>query len=396
MLDARYRSPNAHPRIAEAALFVTLFACSFPGSMITIPSDDLDVSWWPSVVLTGLGCAALAGRQRRPRATVALTALGAVVVTALGYIPTVLLLGPLVVALHSLAATAPRRVAYGHALCVIALISATGLLFGPGEVPPLLRLIGPTAWLLLPTALGSARRYHLAYLALVEAHAEHAERRREEEARLRVAEERLRIARDLHDVVAHHMVLAHLQARTVSRLVRTRPEEAGRVSADLAGTATLALDELKATVGLLRDPGTVPDEQDGPGLDRLADLAASFRSAGLTVTVVTEGEPLPVHAPIGLAVYRIVQEALTNVTKHADTARAEVRLAFAQGHLRLTVADSGTRRPAGPTTTGYGLLGMHERARSVGGRLRAGHRPEGGFEVVSDLPLPYPDAADAA
>jgi signal transduction histidine kinase len=132
-----------------------------------------------------------------------------------------------------------------------------------------------------------------------------------------------------------------------------------------------------------------------PGLARLHELVASFRSAGLTVTVITEGDPPPVCAGTDVTAYRIVQEALTNVTKHADTRSAEVQLAFSDDRLLLTVTNGGTEKAAAPAG-GFGLLGMRERALSIGGHLRAAYRPEGGFEVVTELPLHSHEAVGAA
>ncbi|MPY60682.1 sensor histidine kinase [Streptomyces spongiae] len=383
-----------HPRIVDATVAAALFACSFPGSVITLPGHDLGVPWWPGVLLSGGCCVALLWRGRYPRTTVALTTAGAVALAALGYILTVLLLGPLMVALASLAARTNRRTANTFAATGITLLVGTALLVGPAEEPLVLKLIGPVAWLLLPTSLGTAARLRTAYLEAVRARAEHAERTREEEARHRVTEERMRIARDLHDVVAHHLVLATLQATTVARLMRSRPDDAERIVTELAGTTSSALRELRSTVGLLRHAGDAEHPLGPvPGLAGLSDLAASFHSAGLAVTVTTRGEPRPLSAGADLTAYRIVQEALTNVTKHASADSAEVRLAYSPDRLSITIRNGGTARPPSspPPNGGYGLIGMRERAQSAGGRLRVGHRPEGGFEVVTELPLPPAD-----
>jgi signal transduction histidine kinase len=399
-MNSLQRHPRSHPRTVDAAIAATLLACSFPGSVITLPGHDLGVPWWPGVLLAGVSSATLLGRRSRPRTTVVLTTVCTMVMAALGYILTVLLLGPLMVALYSLAKRSNRMTANSCTVAGIALLVGTSLIAGPMDEPLVLKLIGPAAWLLLPTALGTVTRLYAAYLEAVQARAEHAERTREGEARHRVTEERMRIARDLHDVVAHHLVLANIQAGTVARLMPTRPDEAGRIVAELAGTTSSALRELKAAVGLLRhaDDAEKPPELT-PGLARLSDLTASFRNAGLAVTVTTEGEPRPLSAGADLTAYRIVQEALTNVTKHAATHSAEVRLTYAEDRLGISVTNGGTATPPSspvPASTpatapasgsGYGLIGMRERALSVGGRLHVGHRPGGGFEVVTELPL---------
>ncbi|WP_046257383.1 sensor histidine kinase [Streptomyces sp. WM6386] len=383
MIDHLQPSVGSRLRPLDTAMAAALFACAIPGSLVTLPGHELRVSWWPGVLLAGVACLALLRHRGHPRTTVAVTLVCAAASAALGYLLTVLLLGPLMLALYSLALRTDRRTANTAACAAITALVITSLIAGPTDEPLVLKLLGPTAWLLLPTSLGTVARLRTAYLDAVRARAEDAERTREEEARRRVAEERVRIARDLHDVVAHHLVLANLQAGAVARHLPARPEEAGRLALDLSGTTAAAMRELKATVGLLRHTA---DASPPVGLARLPDLAASFRHAGLTVNIVSEGEPQPLPAGADLTAYRIVQEALTNVTKHADTHSAEVRLTYSPGLLGITVTNEGSV-PAAAAQGGYGLLGMGERALSVGGRVRAGRRPQGGFEVVAELPV---------
>jgi signal transduction histidine kinase len=197
----------------------------------------------------------------------------------------------------------------------------------------------------------------------------------------------MRIARELHDVTAHHLALANAQAGTVTYLMDTEPDTARQLAVDLNATIVSALDELKSTVGLLRQPDDPESPLDpAPGLAGLPGLASSLGVAGLTVTVTTDGDPQPLAPGTDLAAFRIIQEALTNVTKHAVASHAEVRLAYARDWLAVTVTNEGP--PASSATgTGYGLIGMRERAQSAGGWLRAGPRPAGGFEVVAELPV---------
>ncbi|MET7474018.1 histidine kinase [Streptomyces sp. NPDC005648] len=392
MTEHLLRPSRRRPRPVDAAVAAALFACSFPGSLITLPGQDLGIAWWPGVLLAGVSCPSLLWRRSLPRTTVVVTLLYATAASALGYLLTVLLLGPLMVALYSLAAGTGRRTANSFTFAGIALLVGTGLLTGPPGEPWVLKLLGPAAWLLLPTSLGTVTRLRAAYLEAVQARAEHAERTREEETRRRVAEERMRIARDLHDVVAHHLVLANLQAGAVARQLPGRPEEAGRIAADLTGTTSSALRELKSTVGLLRRTGDAEKPlEPAPGLARLPELAASFENAGLKVVVSSEGEAGPLSAGAELTAYRIVQEALTNVTKHSVARTAEVRLVYSRDRLAVSVVDDGGAEPAAaPPAGGYGVIGMRERARSAGGEIRVGPRPQGGFEVVTELPLQSP------
>lgn len=200
----------------------------------------------------------------------------------------------------------------------------------------------------------------------------------------------MRIARELHDVVAHHMALANAMAGTAAHLARTHPDQVPPILDDLAGTTSSALRELKATVGLLRqaDDPDAPLEP-APGLGRLGDLTDAFAAAGLTVTVSAQGEERPLSPGVDLTAYRIVQEALTNVAKHAAAKTARVLLAYTHDHVNITISDDGdATAPAAPAPGGgFGLMGMRERAQSAGGRLQAGYRPEGGFTVTAELPI---------
>ncbi len=192
-------------------------------------------------------------------------------------------------------------------------------------------------------------------------------------------------ARELHDVVAHHLALANAQAGTAAYLARSHPDQVQRILTDLAGTTSAALREMKATVGLLRRPGeqTSPLEP-APGLDQLPALTAGFASAGLDVAVTVDGDERRLSPDVDLTAFRIVQEALTNVTKHAATGTASVRLSYAADRLTITVTNDGATKPMSP---GFGLLGMRERAHSAGGHFHAGGHPGGRFTVTTDLPI---------
>ncbi|KPH98415.1 integral membrane sensor signal transduction histidine kinase [Actinobacteria bacterium OK006] len=403
------RHVRSSPRARDTTTALLLFAVSFPGSLyVATGSPDPAAPWWTAALLSGVSCTALLFHRDHPRTALALTTAAAVTSAAQGRLLTVLSLGPLMVALYSFALrTEHNALRRSYVFGVAALLMTTEVIAGPADRPLDLETVGPAAWVLMPTALGSAVRLRSAYLDAVRARAEHAERTREEEARRRVAEERLRIARELHDVTAQHLALANAQAGTLAHLLRGQPDQVHEILADLATTTSAALRELKATVGLLRHEGTKDTkgtedtEESGesedassptaPGLARLADLTASFRSAGLDVTVSTEGEPQQLTPAADLTAFRIVQEALTNVTKHAAAKTARVRLAYSHDRLTLTVADDGGALRSAPPTPqvrgGFGLVGMRERAQSVGGRLRAGPGPGGGFEVRAELPL---------
>ena len=214
----------------------------------------------------------------------------------------------------------------------------------------------------------------------------------QEETRRQVTGERLRIARDLHDMVAHHLALVNAQASVAEYLMRNDPKAAAALSG-ISLHSRQALDELRATVGLLRSDGDNPDDagpgHSTPGIDKLDELAASFRSAGTDVSLTAAGVPAELPPGGDLAVYRIVQESLTNAAKHAPGAAAGVALHWHPDRLEFAVTNGPApgREPGfRGTGTGHGIVGMHERARSCGGTLTAQPAPDGGFEVLAVIP----------
>jgi signal transduction histidine kinase len=343
--------------------------------------------WWAAVLLSGISCATLLTHRDRPRTTVAVTTACAVAAAALGYLHTVLSLGPVMVALYSFALRTDRNaVRRCFAVGAAVLLMTTELIAGPADRPLELKTIGPAAWVLLPTALGSSVRHRRTYLDAVRARAEHAERTRDEEARRRVAEERMRIAHKLDDATAQHLALANVQARAVTRLMRTDPDRAHRILADLAATTAAALRELNATVSLLRQADDDPRDLDPP----------AATAAGLTGSVTTAA------APAARVRLDHSHDRLT-ITVTGDDGDADTDTGTGDGGGNSDGGDGGdggdsdggdtALSPPSPRS-GFGLLGMRERAQSVGGRLRAGRRPDGGFEVVAELPL-HPHSHDS-
>ncbi|MFD7933563.1 sensor histidine kinase [Streptomyces sp. NPDC059755] len=361
------------------------------GASIAIPGISQPREDWPAVLLAAVSCLVQLKARTRPRTAVVVATVCTVITVALGYLVSPLLLAPLMIALYRLAAgTDPRTTrVYGGLTIAVVVASAVIDTDSPTTGMYLLRSIGPVLWLMLPLVGGGRDRLRRDYVDSVQARAAHAERTREEEARLRVAEERMRIARELHDVVAHHMAVANAQAGTARHLAPTHPEQAQKLLGELTTTTSSALLELRATVGVLRQIGDpdVDPLQPAPGLDRLPELIATCESAGVEVSVTTEGEPRPLSPGVDLTAYRIIQEALTNVTKHGAGRGARVRLTYSDSRLLVSVTNDGTAASVPVPEGGYGLMGMRERAHSVGGDLHAGPRPEGGFEVATALPL---------
>jgi signal transduction histidine kinase len=204
-----------------------------------------------------------------------------------------------------------------------------------------------------------------------------------------VLEERTRIARELHDIVAHSMSVMVVQAGAAEQVVTDDPGQAREALRQIRRTGTGALGEMRRLVGVLRDPDEAGLLAPQPGLAGLEALVEDARAAGLPISLAVSGEPRELPAGLDLAAYRIVQEALTNVRRHAPSATTvTVDLHFGDDDLRIDVRDDG-RDPAS-TDGGHGLIGMRERVQLYGGRLRAAALPERGFQVSADLPLASP------
>ncbi len=239
-------------------------------------------------------------------------------------------------------------------------------------------LVVATPWL-----LGRIRRARSQRLALLE-------REQLQRERVAVGEERSRIARELHDVVAHSVGVMVVQAQGARRMLDRDPERAREALEAIERTGRTALDDMRRSLGVLRRDETDAPLAPQPGLDGLGDLLEQARRGGLTVELVTEGEPAPLPAGVDLSAYRIVQEALTNTLKHAGPVRARVLVRYGDGGLELEVTDDGApgRAPNGIAGGGgHGLVGMRERVALYGGELHADPRPEGGFVVRASLPL---------
>ncbi|PXY31061.1 sensor histidine kinase [Prauserella muralis] len=320
-------------------------------------------SVWSWALLLGVP-ATLVVRRRFPAAVAVATLAG----SALYYT----LVGPdgpivvaFVVALYSLAAIRPLAVAV-----VIGAVALAATAYGEAISPrphldtPGLLLLG--GWIVASVALGRARRAHVAYL-------------REAEERA-ATEERLRIARELHDVLGHNLSLINVQASAALHRLDADPGQAGRALTVVKEASRDTLRELRGTLGVLRrDEAARP-----PGLAHLDRLIEQARATGLTVVTEVDGEPPRLAPDTDLAAYRLVQEALTNVRKHAGASTATVRIRYTRRELRVEVTDDGAG--GGPMPAGNGIKGMSERVRALGGDLSAGSSADGGFRVSARLP----------
>jgi signal transduction histidine kinase len=264
------------------------------------------------------------------------------------------------------------------------------------------RLYG-AGWLISAgVTLVAFRMWHL-HLREVEQRAEEAERTRDEVARRRAVEERLRIARDLHDSLTHSISVIRVQAGVAAHLARKRGEEVPPALLAITEASADAARELRVTLSVLRNG----DPDGGTGLGQLAGLITRAQAAGLTVTVTVTGTERRLAPDVDQAAYRIVQEALTNVSRHAGPACASVRLRYGPDTLTVQVDNDAPGAAGGADTAdggdgagpvgaepaparGLGLIGMRERVAALGGRLDAGPREQGGFRVRAELPAQAP------
>jgi signal transduction histidine kinase len=219
---------------------------------------------------------------------------------------------------------------------------------------------------------------------------------RAEEARRRATEERLRIARELHDVLAHNISLISVQAGVALHLIDEQPEQARSALGAIKDASNEALAELRSVLDVLRYGNEEPPRAPTSGLDRLDDLVARTEGAGLRITTNIDGVPRPVPPGVDRAAYRIIQEALTNVARHADSPAARVDIAYESDQLVVQVDDDGRGASVAQTSNGgRGIAGMRERVAALHGELEAGPRPGGGFRVRVRLPLDSPPAGDS-
>jgi signal transduction histidine kinase len=330
-----------------------------------------------AVALLALGPVALAVRRRYPVAVLAVTYSSALAYWLIGYGR-----GPLFLALIVAFITV---VVEGHRLAAIVSLIAgfvgflwLGPLVGQGHAPRLENVLALAAWLLVLFGIGEAiqiRRVRSAERARV----------RQADARRHASEERLAIARDLHDVLAHNISVINVQAGTALHRAQRSEQTAYEALATIRTVSQDTLTELRSLLGALRDNSEAPPRGPTPTLARLPDLVASAAAAGVTARVETAGSVRDLPPSVDVAAYRIVQEALTNVVRHAGTSNADVRLEYGDEDLVVQVDDDGPLAAA--PTPGTGLTGMAERAAALGGRLQAGPRPTGGFRVRAWLPV---------
>ncbi len=334
--------------------------------------------------LLAAGGLALAARRRYPVPVLVVTGLCAVGYQATGFdVPAVAYL----FAVYTSMRVGRRITTLAVSVIMLAALPLAALASGvhdTGEAFAQARGALELAWLVAAGAAGEALRQ-------AERRAEEAERTREETARRRADEERLHIARELHDSLTHQISVIKVQAEVAVHVARKRGEPVQEALLAIREAGREAARELRAALEALRDDDTVPPH----GLDHIPELVERAGRTGLEATLTIEGQRHDVPAAVGRAAYRIVQESLTNIARHAATATASVRIDYRPDVVAIRVDDDGMAAPdtaprtapdAAPTP-GIGLLGMRERVTALGGRLRTAPRSEGGFSVQAELPL---------
>ncbi|WAZ25103.1 sensor histidine kinase [Streptomyces cinnabarinus] len=356
--------------LADAALAVVVGAL-----VLTTAAFDQDTAPVDYVLMV-VGCVALGFYRAAPRAVLAVAS-----VSGAAYVlhaqPGTLAALPVIGAVHTAARVGHRALAAAGGGVFLAAYLATG----PGTQEVLEKSALLAGWFLCAVVTGLADRNWQAYLRQTEQRALEAERTREEAALRRAGEERLRIARELHDSLTHSISIVKLQAGVAVHLARKRGEEVPPALLAIQEASGEAMRELRATLEVLRT-----DEPTGtPAL-----LVERARAAGLAAELAVTGTERPLPATVDRAVYRIVQEALTNAARHAGQAKVRVELTYGPEELEIRVEDDGNAVPDRPPVPGIGLTGMRERVTALGGTLHAGPREEGGFSVRAQLPLGEP------
>ena len=324
-------------------------------------------------------CASLAVGASRwfPRASFVVSLLGVGAYQALGYPFQSPYFLPLLFTGYAAGLPARRLQTAGQALLAIAVLAAAGLQAGNIQAGLFIPVLVLTA-LMAGELTGEVRA----------AESRRREQARRREAELLVTEERLRIARELHDVVSHSIAMIGVQAGVAAHLLKRDPEQARQALVAIKTASRDALRDLRGSLGVLRQVEEPESRAPAAGLASLPELVDGIRRAGVEVAVSTVGAPEPLSPATDLAAYRIVQEALTNVIRHAPGARATVELHYADGRLQIAVRNRGVGQRAEPAPgAGHGLTGLKERAAAAGGAISAGPEPGGGYAVRAWLPL---------
>jgi signal transduction histidine kinase len=372
-----------------AALIIFAFMAvklASPGHLPAGQHPTTPLDWGLAVLIV----APLVTHRRFPRTSVAVCLTAVVGYAALrppaypGLAVFVLMVG---ITLHS------RRRVVLTALFASAAAITLSLWLQPGSVASTSTWVETELGIAVAWLAAENLRHRRARWSELRARAERLEREQEEEARRAVTEERLRIARELHDVIAHSMSVIAVQSAVGNHVIDTQPDEARQALAAIESTSRSALTEMRRLLGVLRQEGEpLGSVAPAPGLADLTFLVTQVQDAGLRVWIHVDGQRGPVPPGVDLSAYRIIQEALTNVIKHAATSSANVTIRYRAGSVTVEITDqgqavSGANIPPARPGTGHGIIGMRERVAVFGGEFAAGPWPDGGFRVRACFPI---------
>jgi signal transduction histidine kinase len=376
-----------HPLFVDAAVVAVVYWLSGP-PLVKFPDGHGTLVW----IMVPLLFVPLVWRRRAPFAVFAVIFAAAVVQTLAS--PELTDDAAILVAFYTVAAYAPLR-----------LVLAAACALEAGAVVISLRDISPgvkqaSFWVLLSVTVAAAgltgyyARLRRARLAALVDRAERLERERDAEARLAAAAERTRIAREMHDIVAHNIAVMIALADGAAYTAARHPDQAVTIMGEVSATGRSALAEMRRLLGVMRDPAAA-EHAPQPTLADVDELLATVRAAGLPTRLALTGQAERLPPSAQLALYRIIQEALTNTLKHACATSAQVRLTYGPGEVAVEVTDDGRPRPGAGSSlpaAGHGIIGMRERAAVFGGEVSAGPRPGGGWRVRAVL-RPGPEDA---
>jgi signal transduction histidine kinase len=376
-----FQSVNWHSRDIAVALAVAVLQIGVSVLAVTHHPDHPGAFNAITVVLLAAGPLALIARRRQPAAVLALCLAVALAYSAANYYPRGLVFPAVIVAFWAAMMAGRRRLGWlsivGGYLVFVVLLPVSGA--QPRSSPAW--VAGIAAWMLLLGAVAEIVRIRR------ERAAEAAAARSEQALRV-AGEERLRIAQELHDVLAHNLSLINVQAGVALHLIDERPEQTRTALSAIKGASKEALSELRSVLDVLRAPDEPAPKAPADGLDRLESLISRIRDAGVPVTTRVDGSPRSLPPGVDRAAYRIAQEALTNVIRHAAGEPAALQLAYRERDLVVQIDnDAGSGAVNGSAGGGNGIPGMRERAAAVGGVLEAGPTSHGGFRVRATLPL---------
>ena len=359
--------------LGDVALAVVLAVIGVVG---TIGADDLtsvDLSIDARGLSLVLGCAAvLVFRRRWPLGTLAIATILSTTYLILGYSYGPILLS-FAITVYTAARQLPPRTS-GPASAAALVLLLLHLFTNEAALPGYLGLLPGAAWVIVPFTIGFAVRTTQQSVA----------QSRAELVRQRVDDERLRVAQEVHDVVGHGLVAIKMQADLALHLLQKKPEHAEVALTAISRTSTDALDELRATLAVVRSTEPDAPRAPAPGVSRLPELIQRIRDSGVAAELAITGEPRELSPAVELAGYRVVQESLTNALRHSDARIATVLLDYRDHVLVITVSNpaQGVR----PSSEGTGIAGMRQRVTLLGGEFAAGPTPEGAFEVCARLP----------